>query len=164
MRNLLKILLVLTIPVFLFSCKTTAPAAGTTTQTDRKQQSDLKGNWQITGVTFPGSDYFKVNSFQIADSKCFVGSTWQFIPNNNKGSMSLTSAGCPAFSSPIVWSINKEGVFGLKFIDPGMKSKNVTQGYAMRIANQTPTSFQLIDQINIGGQQKEITYQFEKVN
>jgi hypothetical protein len=164
MRNLHKILLLLTIPVFLFSCKTTAPAVGTTTQIDRKQQSDLKGNWKIAGVSFPGSDYFKVNSFQIADSKCFVGSTWQFIPNNNKGSVSLTSGDCPAFSSSIVWSINKEGAFVLKFIDSGVKAKKVSQGYLLRIANQTPTSFQLIDQINVGGQQKEITYQFEKVN
>jgi hypothetical protein len=78
--------------------------------------------------------------------------------------MSLTGVGCPAFSSPIVWSINKEGVFGLKFIDPGMKSKKVTRGYLLRIANQSPASFQLIDRIDVGGQQKEVTYQFEKVN
>ncbi len=164
MRNLHKIILVLIIPVFLFSCKTTAPAAGTTTQTDRKQQSDLKGNWKITEVSFPGSDYFKVNSFQIADSKCFVGSTWQFIPNNNKGSVSLTLGDCPAFNSSIVWSINKEGTFALKFIDSGVKAKKVSQGYLLKVAKQSPTSFQLIDQINVGGQQKEITYQFEKVN
>ncbi len=159
-----KILLVFTFSILLFSCKTTAPAVGTTAPTDRKQQSELKGNWKITEVSFPGSNYFKVNSFQIADSKCFVGSTWQFVPNNNKGSMSLTGNDCPAFSSSIVWSINKEGTFVLKFIDSGVKSKKVSQGYMMRLANQTSTSFQLIDQINIGGQQKEITYQFEKVN
>jgi hypothetical protein len=156
--------LVLAVFVLLFACKTTAPTTGVTANTDRKLQAELKGNWKITGVSSPGSDYFKVNSFQIADSKCFIGSTWQFIPNNNKGTMSLTGVGCPAFSSPIVWSINKEGVFGLKFIDPGMKSKKVTRGYLLRIANQSPASFQLIDRIDVGGQQKEVTYQFEKVN
>jgi hypothetical protein len=159
-----KILLVFTIALLLFSCKTKSVVESTTAKTDGKIQSELKGNWKITGVTYPGSGYIKVNSFQIADSKCFVGSSWQFIPNNNKGTMSLNHADCPAFNSSIVWSINKEGVFTLKFIESGVKSKSVNQGYMLKIANQTPASFQLIDQINVGGQSKEITYQFEKVN
>ena len=78
--------------------------------------------------------------------------------------MSLNQADCPSFSSPIVWSINKEGIFGLKIINPGVKSKNVTQGYLLKVTNQTATSFQLIDVITVGGQNKDITYQFEKVN
>lgn len=160
-----KILQLLAISVLLFACKAKAPAGGTSsTQTDRKLQSELKGSWKITQVTFTGSNYFKVNSFQIADSQCFVGSTWQLVPNNNKGTMSLEKGDCPAFSSAIVWSIDKEGTFGLKFIDTGVKSKKVTQGYLLRYVNQSPTSFQLIDQVNVGGQPKEIVYQFEKVN
>ncbi|HWS00151.1 MAG TPA: lipocalin family protein [Prolixibacteraceae bacterium] len=159
-----KSLLVFTIAVLLVSCKTKSAVETTTSKTDGKVQSELKGNWKITGVTYPGSGYIKVNSFQIADSKCFVGSSWQFVPNNNKGTMSLNHADCPAFTSSIVWSINKEGVFTLKFIESGVKSKSVNQGFMMKIANQTPASFQLIDQINVGGQSKEITYQFEKVN
>jgi len=159
-----KIILAITISVLLFSCKTTAPAEGTTTKTDRSIQSGLKGNWKISDVSFPGSDYFKVNSFQIADSKCFVGSTWQFIPNNNKGTMSLNSSDCPAFNSSIVWSISKDSTFILKFIESGIKSKNVTQGFVLKFANQTTDSFQLIDKVNIGGQLKDVTYRFEKVN
>lgn len=159
-----KILLIFSIAVLLFSCKTKSEIETTTAKTDRKVQSELKGNWKITEVTNPGSGYIKVNSFQIADSKCFIGSSWQFVPNNNKGTMSLNHADCPDFNSSIVWSINKEGIFTLKFIESGVKSKSVNQGYQMKIANQTPTSFRLIDQINIGGQSKEITYLFEKTN
>lgn len=160
-----KILLLLAISVLLFACKSSAPTTTTSSKTDRKSQVELKGNWQITNVTFPSSEYFKVNSFQIADSKCFIGSTWKFISNNNKGNMSLNQTGnCTAFSSPIVWSINKEGMFGLKIVEPGVKSKKVLQGFLLRVANQTKTSFQLIDVINVGGQNKDITYQFEKIN
>jgi hypothetical protein len=159
-----RIILTLVFSFLFLACKTTAPAEGTTTTTDRKLQSELKGNWKITAVNFPGSGYFKINSFQVADSKCFVGSSWQFVPNNNKGNMSLNSGDCPSFSSPIVWSISKDSVFSLKFINPGTKSKDVTQGFVLRIANQTPSSFQLIDRAEIGGQIKEIVYQFEKTN
>ena len=159
-----KILLLLTIPVLLFACKSSAPTATTSSKIDRTSQVGIKGNWQITSVTFPGSEYLKVNSFQIADSKCFIGSTWKFISNNNKGSMSLNQTNnCTSFSSPIVWSINKEGMFGLKIVEAGVKSKKVTQGFLLRVANRTETSFQLIDVINVGGQNKDVVYQFEKI-
>ena len=154
------------VALLLFACKsksgTSTPVAST--KLDRSSQVAIKGDWVITNVFYPGSDYIVVNSFQIADSKCFVGSKWNFISNNNKGSMSLTKSGCPAFSSPIVWSINKEGLLVLKIVEAGTKAKKVTQGYLLRLANQTKTSFQLIDIINVGGQNKEVTYQFEKTN
>lgn len=161
-----KIILLCALSVLIFACKSgsTAPTPVAATKLDKSSQVAIKGNWKITNVSYPGSDYIKVNSFQIADSKCFIGSTWSFISNNNKGSMSLTDAGCPAFSSPIVWSINNEGVFVLKIVEAGVKSKTVTQGYLLKVANQTETSFQLIDIINVGGQNKEVTYQFEKTN
>lgn len=156
-----KIITLTIVAILLFACKSTSV---TSTKLDKSSQVAIKGDWKITSVTYPGSDYLAVNSFQVADSKCFVGSTWNFISNNNKGSMSLTKAGCPAFSSAIVWSINKEGVFVLKILDAGIKSKKVTEGYLLNFTNLTKTSFQLIDKINVGGQNKEVTYQFEKIN
>lgn len=154
----------------LMACKSASvPQAPTSppvanTKLDKSAQVGIKGNWTITAVTYPGANYFKVDSFGVADSQCFVGSTWNFISNNNKGSMSLTKSGCPTFSSPIVWSINKDGMFVLKIVEAGVKSKTVTQGYLLRVANQSETSFQLIDNIDVGGQKKNITYQFEKIN
>ena len=167
-----KTITLMVLALLFFACKsksgtTSAPVKSgpvTSTKLDRSSQVGIKGDWNISSVTYPGSDYIKVNSFQIADSKCFVGSTWHFISNNNKGNMSLTKSDCPAFSSPIVWSINKEGVFVLKIVEAGTKSRKVTQGYLLRVANQTKTSFQLIDNINVGGQNKEVTYQFQKIN
>lgn len=154
------------VALLLLACKSKSGTSTlvASTKLDRSSQVAIKGNWVVTNVSYPGSDYIVVNSFQIADSKCFVGSKWNFISNNNKGSMSLTKSGCPAFSSPIVWSVNKEGLLVLKIVEAGTKAKKVTQGYLLRVANQTKTSFQLIDTINVGGQNKEVTYQFEKTN
>lgn len=131
---------------------------------DTKSQVAIKGNWVITSVSYAGSEYIKINSFQIADSKCFEGSVWNFISNNNKGDMSLTKGGCLAFSSPIVWSINKEGQFGLKIVEAGEKAKNIQQGYFLKVANQQENSFQLVDKVNVGGKITDIVYQFQKVN
>lgn len=161
-----KLAVFLLVSIFAIGCKSgssTTSSSTTSTKTDKKSQVAIKGDFKITSVTYPGSDYLQVKSFQIADSKCFVGSEWHFISNNNKGSMSLTKSGCPAFSSPIVWSINKEGVMGLKFVEDGTKSKTVTQGYLLSVINQTENSFQLVDVMKVGGQFKEITYHFERM-
>jgi hypothetical protein len=153
-----------------FACKSASSTASSSEATtlsnklDRKTQVALKGNWVLTNVTYPGSDYIKVNSFDLADSKCFIGSTWSFISNNNKGTMALTSPSCTSFSSPIVWSINDQGLFVLKVLDAGIKAKKVRDGYLLKVAGVTESSFQLIDNINVGGQVKDVTYQFQRAN
>lgn len=156
-----KIILLIALSVMLFACKTISI---TGTNTDRQAQVAMKGNWVISAVTYPGSQYIKVNSFQIADSGCFEGSTWNFISNNNKGNMALTKPSCTAFSSPITWFINKEGQFVLKVLDADIKAKKVREGYVLVVANQTATSFQLIDRIDVGGKMTDVVYQFQKVN
>lgn len=133
----------------------------TSTKLDNKSEVAIKGNWTISSVTYPGSDYIKVTSFEIADSKCFVGSTWKFISNNNKGEMALTSSNCVAFSSPITWYINKDGKFVMKIINE-TKAKKVLDGYILSVANQTESSFQLIDKVNVGGKMVDVVYQFQR--
>ena len=147
--------------VMLFSCKSTSV---TNTKLDNKTERVIKGNWVISSVDYPGSEYIKVNAFQLADSQCFVGSTWKFVSNNNKGEMALTKSGCPAFSSPITWFVNKDGQFVLKVLDAGEKAKKVRDGYILNVANQSETSFQLIDKIDVGGKMTDVVYQFTKVN
>lgn len=133
----------------------------TNTKLDNKLEVAIKGNWTISEVTFPGSDYIKVNSFDLADSKCFVGSTWKFISNNNKGEMALNTTSCTAFSSPITWYINKDGNFVMKIIND-TKAKKVLEGYILTIANSTENSFQLLDKVNVGGQYVNVVYQFNR--
>ena len=77
--------------------------------------------------------------------------------------MTLNSPKCTAYSTPITWFINKEGQFVMKILDEA-KAKTVKSGYVLRVANQTGTSFQLIDRINVGGNMADVVYQFEKIN
>ncbi|OCB70886.1 hypothetical protein B0A79_13825 [Flavobacterium piscis] len=164
-----KIIFICMIATMLFACKsasTTASTEGTSlsTKLDKSTQVALKGNWVLTNVSYPGSEYIKVNSFDLADSKCFIGSTWSFISNNNKGTMALTAPSCTGFSSPIVWSINNQGLFVLKILNAGEKAKKVRDGYLLKVAGVTESSFQLIDNINVGGQVKDVVYQFQRAN
>lgn len=156
-----KTITLMILAVLLFACKSTSV---TDTKLDRSAQVAMKGNWVISSVSYPGSEYIKVNSFQLADSKCFEGSTWKFISNNNKGNMALTKSDCITFSSPIKWFVNKDGQFILKVLDAGEKAKKVRDGYILYLANQTENSFQLIDKINVGGKMTDVVYQFNKTN
>jgi hypothetical protein len=124
----------------------------------------MKGDWVISSVTYPGSEFIKVQSFNLADSQCFQGSNWKLVSNNNKGEMSLTKSDCPSFSSPISWFVNKDGQFVLKVLNAGDKAKKVRDGYILNMANQSETSFQLVDKINVGGKMTDVVYQFEKLN
>lgn len=153
-----KVILLVTIGILILGCKTTS---ATSTKLDTQSEVAIKGNWTITSVTYPGSEVIKVNSFDLADSKCFIGSTWKFISNNNKGQFTLNSPKCTAYSTPITWFINKDGQFVMKILDEA-KAKTVKSGYVLTIANQTGSSFQLIDKINVAGKITDVVYQFEK--
>ncbi len=154
-----KAMLLFAMSVFLLSCKSQSV---TSTKVDNKTERAIKGNYSITSVTYPGSDVIKVSSFSLADSQCFVGSTWKFVSNNNKGVMALTNPNCPTFESPITWFINKEGQFVMKVLAAGEKAKKVREGYILNVANVTETSFQLLDRIDVGGKLTNVTYQFQK--
>lgn len=99
----------------------------------------------------------------MVDSKCFVGSTWKFVSNNNKGHFDLTGSGCSAYSSDITWYINKDGQYVMKILNEE-KAKNVNQGYILKVANISENSFQLIDKINVGGKVTDVVYQFNRIN
>jgi len=156
-----KLFLLSAFALFFVSCKSTSV---TNTAVDNKTERMMKGDWVISSVTYPGSEYIKVQSFNLADSQCFEGSNWKFISNNNKGDMAFAKSDCMSFSSPISWFVNKDGQFVLKVLNAGEKAKKVRDGYILNVANQTENSFQLIDKINVGGKMTSVVYQFEKLN
>ncbi len=124
----------------------------------------MNGSWTLSNVTTPAGGYVKVNTFQLADSKCFEGSQWKLVANNNKGEMSLSNAAsdCPAFSSPITWYRNKNNQFVLKVLNAGEKARKVRDGYVLDVANQTENSFDLIDMVDMGGTKSNVVYHFTK--
>ena len=156
-----KIIALMIVAVLLFACKTSSV---TDKKLDKSAQVAMKGNWVISSVNYPGSEYIKINTFQIADSKCFEGSNWKFVSNNNKGTVDLTKSDCQSFSSPITWFVNKNGQFILKILNADIKAKKVREGYVLSLANQTKDSFQLIDKIDVGGKMTDVVYQFKRTN
>lgn len=147
--------------IFAAGCKSKSP---TSVKLDQKMERMMNGSWTLSNVTTPAGGYVKVNTFQLADSKCFEGSQWKLVANNNKGEMSLSNAAsdCPAFSSPITWYRNKNNQFVLKVLNAGEKARKVRDGYVLDVANQTENSFDLIDMVDMGGTKSNVVYHFTK--
>jgi hypothetical protein len=154
-----RMILILAIMAVAVGCKSTSPVS---TKSDSRAEESMRGTWTLTSVTYPGSDFIQVNAFHVADSKCFEGSTWKLVANNNSGSVAITKPGCTPFSSELTWYVNKGNEFVLKLHNTSIKAKKVRDGYVLRLANKSDNSFQLIDQIDIGGKMNEIVYQFQR--
>ena len=75
----MKKIILVALVVFAVGCKSKEKVVGT--QLDRSTEIAIKGDWVLSSVTYEGSEYIKVTSFNIADSKCFEGSNWKFISN-----------------------------------------------------------------------------------
>lgn len=153
-----KLVLFIALSFLIVSCKS---KSATDTKLDSKTQVALKGNWTVSSVSYPGSNMIKVNSFDLADSQCFVGSKWKFVSNNNKGNLSLNSPKCTTYSTPITWFVNKDQQFVMKILDES-KARKVKDGYVLKVANVTDNSFQLIDQIDVAGKATDVVYQFNR--
>lgn len=148
-----KVLAIGILSVAMFSCKT-----ATNTKNDVPTQIKLKGEWTLTNVEYPSG--YKVTSFHVADAKCFEGSQWKFVSNNNSGTVTLNHPGdCPAFNSRIIWNIKQDGTFNLKFIGDE-KAKHITTGYNLTVSNITDNTFELID----SSTEATIVYSFTKNN
>ncbi len=160
MNTMKKIILAILV-IFAVGCKSKEKVVGT--KLDRSTEIAIKGNWVLSSVSYEGSDYIKVTSFAIADSKCFEGSGWSFVANNNKGKMALNNANCSSYASDVTWYINKEGKFVMKFLTEGVKAKHNTSGYILGVNVQSKEQFQLVDKINVGNKMVDVVYQFNKI-
>ncbi len=149
-----KVLAIGILSLAMFSCKTS-----TNTKNDVPTQIKLKGEWTLTNVNYPSG--YKDTSFNVADAKCFEGSQWKFVSNNNSGTVTLNnnSSNCPQYNSKIIWNIKQDTSFNLKFIGDD-KAKHVTTGYNLTVANITDNNFELID----NSTETTIVYSFVKNN
>lgn len=151
--------------VFLASCSSSKNAGSSV-----PDRNDVKGNWQVTDISFSGVGATDKLSFQLLDEgseACLRGSTWN-LPNNGKGSYIIngTGTGCVQGERSIVWSYRKEGdnaYFQYKRMEGGVKPNDIADGYRFRIASATENSLVLESTITYEGNPIVIIYTLQKV-
>lgn len=128
----------------------------------------IRGDWTITNVSVSNENpaYVNINVFDEASYKCYQGSTWHLVNNNNSGYYTLNGgADCPSWTTSIQWFVSEQSgqpYFNFKQIMQGEKPKNVTAGYQLRIAYSTENSFMLVQDLMFEGKPLQVNYTFEK--
>jgi hypothetical protein len=135
----MKTLLVITLSIFLLACATTN--SGGTDAAPKPNKKLLKGSWEVTNIRFVGDKgLYKATLFELADSACFNGSGWVFIPNNGAGkfTISSTASQCQPSSNRIHWSFYEPGngsyQFQFKYVnEKGKPLDAANRGYRATI-------------------------------
>lgn len=131
-------------------------------------ESKMRGDWIISNVSYDGINpkYINTKVFDEADPKCYIGSEWHLVQNNNSGNYTLNgSENCPSGITNIKWFVSDEGgntYFNFKRIYEGEKPKNVTDGYKLKITNNNGSMIILRQDISFEGKTIGINYTFSK--
>ncbi|MCH8534454.1 MAG: lipocalin family protein [Flavobacteriaceae bacterium] len=74
----------------------------------KQQEKGFSGDWKLMSVEYPdASGFFDVTLFEVASSQCFEGSKWNFIANNNSGSVEIFDNDCIVPEQNLVWSLQQ---------------------------------------------------------
>lgn len=134
------------IGISLMGCSSSREVTGETTFKER----DLKGTWEVINIRFVGKDgLYTADLLDVADSRCFKGSEWVFIPNNNTGRFTLPAGSlCPEQSHRIRWSFFKNDAgssdFQFKYVDERNRDLSKSKsGYRLKIAQLNVPNMEL---------------------
>jgi hypothetical protein len=140
--------------------------------TFKPSKKTLKGTWEITNIRFIGEQgLYKANLFDMADSACFKGSEWVFIPNNGSGKYTINGTGsqCEAITTRIHWSFYEPGdgtyQFQFKYVDEKNKPiDEANRGYRSTISSLESNSMVMRVQTTYEGKEFDVELTFTKIS
>ncbi len=152
-----------------FSCSSTQSGTDTAAKPSKKL---LKGTWEVTNIKFVGDKgLYKANLFDMADSACFNGSEWVFIPNNGSGKFTINNSGsqCQDSSSRIHWSFYDSGdgsyQFQFKYVDEKNKPiDEANRGYRSNIDELNENTMIMRVATTYNGNPFDVVMTFSKVS
>jgi len=161
MKNLTLLLLF----SFLMSCGAKQPVS------ELPGKRTLKGTWEVTDISFIGEKgIYKAFLFDAADSACFKGSEWVFVPNNATGKFTtnVSNSTCSTFSYRIIWSFFENGdnkSFQFKYADDKNRpqSKDKT-GYRATINDLSESNMTITVPSTYEGKTFNILMKFNKIS
>ena len=146
--------------------------SGTKSTTGIPGKKTLKGTWQVSNIRFVGDKgLYKANMFDFADSACFKGSEWVFIPNNGSGKFTTSANGsqCGVNSSRFHWSYFDagEGKTQFQFYLTDAKGKRIDaakSGYRANIDSLDDSSMVMRVPTTYQGNPFDVVMTFSKVS
>ena len=158
-----RLVLILSVGLLLASC-------GSTNKVVKESRKTLKGTWSLDNINYGDADgVYKVKLLEDVSSECFVGSTWEFIPNNNFGNYEITGADCAGGKRYFVWTIpggksmtNYDIL--LKPTDKKMNSTMNNEGFRLNLDYLADDSLRLTQTLQVNGKPFTINMNFSKIS
>ncbi|MDO5105011.1 lipocalin family protein [Capnocytophaga sp.] len=88
----MKKIVILLFSVFLAACSTTSKVSKPRETTVANKS--IKGEWTLKSISYNQSGKFDVTLLNDTSKECFEGSVWKFVPNNFRGTYTITQNGC----------------------------------------------------------------------
>jgi hypothetical protein len=152
--------------LFLVLIVTLAMSCGSTKVT-RQAQRIIKGNWMLTSVTYDRAGTYDIKLLSDVSKACFELSTWQFVPNDFKGTYSIQKPGCNAGERYFKFDIQEvdpeTGLYDflLKPTDEKYKSET-NRGFRLQLAALSDTAMEWQQTLKVDGAAFTISMNFEK--
>lgn len=149
-------------------CLTVCFLACGTSKTVRQSKKTIKGDWSLTSVEYSAIGDLKITLLNDAKKACFENSTWQFIPNNNTGTYTLSGMNCDTDQRYFSFTIDEvdedTGLYNFLLKPTNEKGKSETNiGYRMDLTALSETTMQWEQVLTLDGKPITITMNFNKI-
>jgi hypothetical protein len=156
----MKRILLLLITIGLMSCGST--------KTVRDSKKVIKGSWTLNTITYSQSGTYNVTLLNDVSKACFEGSTWQFVPNNNTGTYTISNTNCTNGERYFVFTIQEidetTGLYDFLLKPTNEKHKSETnQGFRLSLTQISETNMQWQQTVIVDGQSFTINMNFLKL-
>ena len=135
----------------------------------KESRKEIKGYWSLDDISYSESGTFNVQLFNDTSTECFVGTSWRFIPNNNRGYYEVQNTDCPTGNRNFIFDIQEineqSGLYDflLKPTDEKYKSAN-NIGFRLRLAQMSNNSMQWEQTVSLEGKPFTIYMNFSKIS
>ena len=129
----------------------------------RTSKKIIKGNWNITEITYGKTGTYNVNLFNDAAKMCFEGSSWKFIPNNNKGIYTINNPDCASGDREFIFIIQEiDATTGLYdfLLKPANNDTNI--GFRLTLTQLSDSFMQWQQTLTVQGEPFLINMNFTK--
>lgn len=142
-------------------------SCGGTQNIQKQTERTVRGNWVVDDVTYSGNGQFESTLLQDVSAKCFEGSQWYFVANNNRGSYAIESLGCNTGTRNFIWVIpgSKDIIEGDLLLKPtgDNYSSDSDVGFRLNVNNLTETSMTWSQSVLVEGKTVKVNMNFRKL-
>lgn len=127
----------------------------------------LKGEWTLQNITYNQKGKFNITLLNDTSKECFEGSTWKFVPNNNRGIYTINNGDCSTGSRNFVFVVQEidksSGYYDFLLKPTNEKYQSETnQGIRLRLAHLSETNMTWEQTVSVEGKPFVISMNFVK--